>query len=214
MRKMEAERFPRFAIEDLHKIGVLPGLLRRSFTWSTQQLPVTMEFIIRDVILVDKDEVKNPTGWIELDYIKKRYISHNKFEEEKGSASFTLITTSAHLGGRQFWFKCPGPKCRKKVRVIYFVDDSFGCIKCKNLTYESRNLSGDKKDIGKVPSRDTLDEMRNKIKKTTYRGKTTNRYKRYLELKAKQSKALDARITKMREDLDDAEKLIAKFSDK
>jgi hypothetical protein len=62
-----------------------------------------------------------------------------------GSTGIVLLTaTRPHLGGRRWWFTCPGERdgepCGRRVRVLYMLpgDQQPGCRLCLRLTYASR----------------------------------------------------------------------------
>lgn len=56
-----------------------------------------------------------------------------------------LVTTRCHLGGARWWFLCPlsknGVGCGRRVRKLFLSGRYFGCARCHNLTYRSRQES-------------------------------------------------------------------------
>lgn len=104
-----------------------------------------------------------------------------------------LTTTPCNFGGKRFWFLCSGfsegKVCGKRVAVLYkpSFGEYFSCRHCYNLTYESSNLSGRKKKLGKFATLPELEELRDGIKKPLYKGDFTKRFKRYLK-KSEQTK--------------------------
>jgi hypothetical protein len=116
-------------------------------------------------------------NFIELEYIvfgeNKRY-------------QVLLSTTKCNFGGRRYWFLCPastnGQYCGKRVAVLYLAPNSiyFACRHCCKLTYPSRKLSGVYKKNGRTLSLPEIDELKMKVKRTTYNGKPTKSYLRYI----------------------------------
>lgn len=57
----------------------------------------------------------------------------------------SLVTTKCHLGGLRWWLICPlscnGVRCGCRVRKLYLCGKYFGCRRCHNLTYRSRQES-------------------------------------------------------------------------
>ncbi|MBP6858063.1 MAG: hypothetical protein KBC11_02655 [Candidatus Pacebacteria bacterium] len=121
-------------------------------------------------------------------YVRIQYTQTSRRTGEKKEFDYkiSLTTTSCYFGGFRYWFKCPisndGIPCGRRVGVLYKDGDYFGCRHCHNLTYESRNLSGFLKSLGKQMSDDELDDIRYDIKRIKYKGKYTKRYLRYLRL--------------------------------
>ena len=76
------------------------------------------------------------------------------------------------------WFVC---SCGKRVAVLYkqYSADTFACRHCYSLTYESRNLSGRFKAIGKPPTVFELEALRQSVKRFFYRGEMTKRFIKY-----------------------------------
>ncbi|MBM3979721.1 MAG: hypothetical protein FJ304_05465 [Planctomycetes bacterium] len=56
-----------------------------------------------------------------------------------------LVTTRCHLGGARWWFLCPltkdGTRCGRRARKLYLCGRYFGCRRCHDLTYRSRQES-------------------------------------------------------------------------
>jgi hypothetical protein len=49
-----------------------------------------------------------------------------------------MTTTACHLGGRRYWFSCPG--CSQRVAVLYAPGNRFACRRCSGLAYASQKL--------------------------------------------------------------------------
>ncbi len=91
---------------------------------------------------------------------------------------FYLSKTFCNFSGIRYWFIC---KCGKRVGILYkpSFSDTFACRHCFNLTYESRNLSGNLKGIGKPLNIPELDLLRGKAKRIFYKGKMTKAFIKY-----------------------------------
>ncbi len=103
-----------------------------------------------------------------------------------------LVTTPGAYGGKRFWFSCPF--CTRRVGVLYRRDDRFACRHCQNLTYESKNLSGIEKGMGRIISIPELEAIENKVKRINYNGKPTRKYLRYLKIEQKFRFAIGSRV--------------------
>ena len=57
-----------------------------------------------------------------------------------------LVQTHPHYGGIRWWFLCP--KCNRRVSTLHKPCETYGffCRRCHNLTYESSQSSGTKKE--------------------------------------------------------------------
>jgi hypothetical protein len=57
-----------------------------------------------------------------------------------------LVATKPHYGGIRWWFLCP--KCNQRVSTLHKPRETYGffCRRCHNLTYESSQSSGTKKE--------------------------------------------------------------------
>jgi len=98
-----------------------------------------------------------------------------------------LVATPCKYGGVRHWFICPLSigGCGRQVAVLYKGNDYFGCFRCFNLTYKSRNQSGPFKRFGVVDGL-LLSPAMWDPRWWTYRGKPT---KRFLKFDKKQKKA-------------------------
>ncbi len=73
------------------------------------------------------------------------------------------------------------PSCQKRVGVLYRRSEYFTCRECNYLTYESKNLSGEWKKVGRIISIPELEKSEKSVKRTYYKGKMTKRYLRHLK---------------------------------
>lgn len=104
-----------------------------------------------------------------------------------------LETTPCNFGGVRYWFRCSlykgGVYCGRRVGVLYKESDWFGCRHCYELTYESRNLSGRYKSLGRIISLPEIEKLRAEAKRTHYKGKYTKKYLRYLRMEDKSERS-------------------------
>lgn len=118
-------------------------------------------------------------------YIRLHYNqTDNEGKQNNFDYRVKLVTTPCHFGGFRYWFLCPctvnEKYCGRRVGVLYKAGDYFACRHCYNLTYSSRNASGVFRYGGNV-SFPELEEMRAKIKRLTYKGKLTRKYRSYIK---------------------------------
>jgi hypothetical protein len=128
------------------------------------------------------------------DTVNQLRIHYTQTERDTGEKkdfdyNIPLTSTPCRYGGKRWWFTCPwyknGVYCGKRVGTIYKNGDYFACRHCYNLTYASRNVNRSWK-FGAVLNVFDLDEkiqdLHNKMKKRTYKGKPTRLHKRLLKL--------------------------------
>lgn len=109
-------------------------------------------------------------------YLKLNYsITNDQNQQKDINQTFYLSKTFCNFSGIRYWFIC---KCGKRVGILYkpYFSDTFACRHCFNLTYESRNLSGNLKGIGKPLSIPELDALRDGAKRIFYNGKLTKKF--------------------------------------
>jgi len=177
MAKLEADGLKKIDIPFLKKQGYLKNSWASgTMTWSrngTTTGSVGIQSVIRD------DE-----KYIRIYYTQ---TDHSTGQKTDFDYQIPLVTTPCYFGGFRYWFQCPwyanGVHCQKRVGVLYLGDKYFACRHCYLLTYESRNVNTFEKAFGHIFSADELDEMRDRIKRKTYAGKMTKRYRKYLERK-------------------------------
>jgi len=125
-------------------------------------------------------------------YMKVNYTITDQ-DGNKGDYDYKikLTTTACHFGGVRYWFICPlsanGVYCGRRVGTLYLGPGGkyFGCRHCYNLSYESRNetRSGMFGAFGRVLRSDKLiEELRNHIRRWTYRGRPTRKVKKLFAL--------------------------------
>jgi hypothetical protein len=55
-----------------------------------------------------------------------------------GHCSVRTVFTWCHYGGRRVWFRCPMPRCGRRVAVLYLTRFEMACRKCLDLRYETQ----------------------------------------------------------------------------
>lgn len=100
-----------------------------------------------------------------------------------------IVDTCCHLGGKRFWFLCPGKNedkiCQKRVGRLYLKEDAFACRHCHELTYSSKNKRELKGLFRELELAMDLESAAHNVKKSHYRGKLTKPYSKYLKIQAK-----------------------------
>jgi len=136
-------------------------------------------------------------------YARFYYTVTNRSSGEKTDYDYkvALTTTPCNLGGVRYWFICPlttrGVYCGQRVGKLYLAPsaDYFGCRHCYNLSYESRNetRSGMFGAFGRVLRSDKqIEELRNHIRRWTYRGRPTRKVKKLFALEQRMEVYLSA----------------------
>jgi hypothetical protein len=117
-----------------------------------------------------KSRVNGETEWTDIDY---------KLE---------LLKVPCNFGGYRWYFKCGlirnNKYCGRRVAILYSVGNYFRCRHCADLSYESCNEN--KKSLYEcfriLAKSWKADEFYTTLKRKTYRGKPTRKYRRYLKL--------------------------------
>lgn len=129
-------------------------------------------------------------------YIKLNYSVTELATGEKESFDYKIdmTWTRCNYGGKRWWFICPltrnGVYCGKRVGTLFKPSGNkyFGCRHCYNLTYYSRNENrkGRLAYLGRMFDYDErAEKLYKKIQRFSYSGKTTKKYKKYLNLLGK-----------------------------
>lgn len=125
-------------------------------------------------------------SYIELDY--KTRSSWGVEEWKPIKYKIPLESVNCHFGGIRWFFRCSlhrdGQYCGRRVAILYQAGDYFGCRYCADLTYESCNESKRFRGFpfGVLTKGMKADELYERISRTHYAGKPTQKYKRYLKL--------------------------------
>lgn len=178
-KKEEADSLKQVSVVFLNKYGYFSsGWKSGTITWSRNR-EKTGNISIQSSIDVYEQ------------YIRFIYTQTDNYSGEKTDLDYKipLTTTPCYFGGKRYWFACPwyasGRYCGRRVGVLYLSGKCFACRHCNNLTYNSRNLSGFSKIAGQVISEPYLEELRQQIKRESYAGKMTRKFKRYLKKQRK-----------------------------
>ncbi len=119
-------------------------------------------------------------------YIELDYTSTDRHSGDKKDVKYRihLTTTPCKMGGIRYWMKCPlikkGIPCQNKTHKLYCSGDYFGCRQCHELSYHSKNENRKSKYFAmfdKVMQVDKIAEAKYKLKRKTYRGKPTRKYR-------------------------------------
>ena len=77
----------------------------------------------------------------ESPWLKVIFSALGGSDNDKYSQAVSLEVQRLHLGGKRFWFRCPG--CNRRTGFLYLPPeaDYFACRLCHGLTYRSSQLS-------------------------------------------------------------------------
>lgn len=174
-KKIEADQLKQLSVEFLKK----KNYFSKGMTYGTVRWTFNNE---------ESGSVAVESYVFEADsYIRLRYKINREDSEESSNIEHKihLTTTHCYFGGNRYWFICSvyksGIYCGQRVGKLYLAGDYFACRHCYNLTYNSRNLGGISKSIGKLISERELYELYESIRTRYYKGKITRRYLRYLK---------------------------------
>ena len=134
-------------------------------------------------------------------YAKLNYTITDRDSGEKTDYDYKigLTTTPCHFGGVRYWFICPlsrnGVPCGRRVGTLFLSSGGkyFGCRHCYDLSYESRNECrlGRFGQIGYALKADRqVEELREKIKRWTWRGRPTRKVRKLNALEQRAQRAL------------------------
>ena len=100
-----------------------------------------------------------------------------------------IVETPCNFGGSRKWFECSlykdGVRCGRRVGVIYKAGNYFGCRHCYELTYSSQNENrrGMSQGIyGAFRLSTKAERLEQEIKRKTWRGRPTKKYRKLLRL--------------------------------
>lgn len=171
--RLEADNLHKIEIYWLKKRGLLKTYITNTgITWrlgdSTSSIGIEIELVenLREYLL-GKELARD--GFIRLRYHQG---------DEEFDYKVQLCTTDCNYGRFRYWFNCP--RCFRRVGVLYCRGSYFACRHCNYLTYESRNISGTLKLLGRIISAPELDAMKSDVKRKYYNGKPTRKYLRSL----------------------------------
>ncbi|HDZ07510.1 hypothetical protein LCGC14_0003870 [marine sediment metagenome] len=89
----------------------------------------------------DRNTSNEARIWISVqnDHLMLSYKSKNSSADEWRDHNYSVLldSTKCHLGGMRSWFRCPQPRCGRRVAILY-VGSILACRNCLNLAYESQ----------------------------------------------------------------------------
>lgn len=136
-------------------------------------------------------------------YVRFQYTTtdHDSGEKTEYDYNVQLTTTKCNFGGVRYWFICPlsknGAYCGRRVAKLYKAPgaDYFGCRHCYDLSYESRNEPRFARPGGlyyPLLLDRRYEELRQKVKRWTYRGKPTKKARKLHALEREMEYAYSA----------------------
>lgn len=178
--RLVAESLHTISIYYLRKIDYLNNRHYGSLTWSSNGEKIGSVGVETMVCESEK--------YLRLDYT----ITRRRSNEKVGfNYKIQIVETKCHFGGVRYWFKCGasynGVYCGRRVAKLYQGGDYFACRHCYNLTYESRNENPTYRNY---PFRQLIiykkiEDLKETIKKRTYKGKSTKKMLRVARLQSK-----------------------------
>jgi hypothetical protein len=140
--------------------------------------------------------------WLTPDF-PRLALSYTVGEEKKEIKYVVpIIQTDCNFGSTRFWFQCSlyknGERCGRRVGVLYKTGEYFGCRHCHELTYRTRNQNTSSAHHGLyecVKLSKKMEDLQEKVKRFTWRGRPTKKYRRLLQIQARLEgyyRALDA----------------------
>ena len=129
-------------------------------------------------------------------YVKVNYTVTDRNTGVKTDYDYKIMltTTPCHFGGVRYWSICPlirnGVYCGRRTGTPYLVSrgNYFGCRRCYDLSYESRNESrlGRFGSIGyPLVAERKIEKLCSQIKRWTWRRKPTKKARKLQALEAK-----------------------------
>ena len=127
-----------------------------------------------------------------LPYMRFTYRSKDRDASDEEwvdrNYQFPLEKVPCRYGGYKWFVRCQlskgGVFCGRRVRILYLVGGYYGCRHCADLTYESCNEANRYRGgIFRILSRSwKADEYLETLKRYSYRGRPTRKYRKYLRL--------------------------------
>lgn len=182
--------------------GTADAKRKLSIFWLNQQNLIEENTYIRQNIQWSNTDTKEVTGNINIyintlnenglgyPYIELSYKSRKSGETEWTDIDYKLelLKVPCNFGGYRWYFKCGLIRndryCGRRVAILYSIGNYFGCRYCADLSYESCNenkkhLFGAFKMLAKSWK---ADDYYLTLKRKTYRGKPTRKYRKYLKM--------------------------------
>ena len=186
--KKTVEESTELCIFRLNKWGLLEGCCHTTLTW-------TQKFRGSESSAGLVVDVTGSEPYARMNYTITRYRDGSKQDYDY---RIGLVKTPCHLGGVRYWFLCP--QCGRRVGKLYRkpLGEMYFCRICNDLTYQSRNACC-MTALG-VAERQAK-KLRGGLKRWTYNGRPTRKYRRVLRLEQKVSafaRIAMSNLTKMR----------------
>jgi hypothetical protein len=189
-KKDTVEDGTKLSISKLKEFGLLEGCCSSTLTWTRS-------------LSGHKSSVGIVVDVLGEPYVKLNYTITDRDSGEKTDYDYkvSLTTTPCHFGGVRYWFICPlvrnGAPCGRRVGTLFLSSGGkyFGCRHCDDLSYESRNECrlGRFGQLGYVLKADRqIEELQEKIKRWTYRGRPTKKAAKIEALEQRMGKYLPA----------------------
>ncbi len=117
--------------------------------------------------------------WLGENFLWLRYwiIDHATNSEQIMDYQVPLISVPCRFGGKKWFVLCP--RCKRRCRILYENEGWFVCRKCTGLWYESQSYTPP--FIKHMMAGHTASDIYESLKRKTYRGKPTRKYRKYLK---------------------------------
>jgi len=169
-RKATADESCDLSIFRLRKMGMLSGQTTGKISWTSSMTGKTT------TVLLLVDVTDEPFA------ILSYTVTDQNGNKTDYDYQVSLVTTPCNFGGVRYWFVCPD--CWRCVGVLYLPPGEvrFACRHCNNLSYHSRNRCP-VETFGHTSRQ--IDELRNQIKRWTWRGRPTRKARKLHALESK-----------------------------
>lgn len=165
--KTKVENCTTLSIFDLKKLNLLnSGLNGGELSWGENR-----DRRIRALVGIKSDQAE-----MCLDYV---------IDNHQISYVFNLLSTEPYIGGKRWWFQCPGDPwnpCKRRVGKLYLShkNDRFLCRHCLKLAYKSQLDSPQKRAFVRYLNSIGIGKKAKSISHKFYRNHPTKRYQRFL----------------------------------
>lgn len=96
---------------------------------------------------------------------------------ERMTHHIPLDTTPCYFGGFRHWFLCPS--CKRRVAILY-LESSFGCRNCKDVTYTSKKVNRRSPFypyLKAIALAEKIDELAPQVRRQNYSGFPTKKWR-------------------------------------
>ena len=119
--RVKTDQVANLDVRHLHRRGVLAPGKRTRWTWTIGGSDLSVNLHAHDFCVVLQHSVEMSDG-----------------VERRVEYPITLDRTPCHFGGTRTWFRCPSPRCGRRVAILY-KGRFFGCRHCLQLAYASQS---------------------------------------------------------------------------